>query len=912
MTTTRIGVAGCGYWGKNLVRVAAELDALQAVCDADPALARSMADTHHVTAATWPEMLADPTIEGVMIAAPAALHRALAVEALGSGKHVFVEKPLALTVDDADAIVAAAAAAGRVCMVGHLLQYHPVFEALKALVDGGELGRLRYVYSNRLNLGKVRREEDSLWSFAPHDISMILALVGEEPSKVTATGHSFLRADVADTTTTSLEFPSGVAGHIFVSWLHPFKEQRLVVVGDSAMAVFDDSQPWDEKLALYHHDISWKLGNPVPTRAEATFRAVPRSEPLRNEVQHFLDAVAGRHAVRTDGDEARRVLRVLARATESMQSVAAPAPPALSGAVVPPPAPRHPGVHETAVIDDGVVIGEGTRIWHFSHVLSGSTVGADCSLGQNVVVGPNVSVGDGCKIQNNVSVFEGVTLEDEVFCGPSCVFTNVNNPRAAVVRKDEYRPTVVRRGASIGANATIVCGVTLGSYCFIAAGATVTGDVPEYALMAGTPARRIGWMSQRGHRLGPDLVCPETGEVYEEVGPDRLRLCPADAVAARHEATVSIQFADLVAHRAHIGDAIDANVADVIGSGNFILGRHVTALEEELAEFVGAVDCVTCASGTDALLMPLMALGVGPGDAVFVPTFTFVATAEVVALLGATPVFVDSGPDLTMDVDSLAMAVKSAAEHGLRPAAVIPVDIFGAPAAYAGIDEVARPLRLPVLADAAQSFGAMSGERPVGTLADATATSFFPAKPLGCYGDGGAILTLDAAFADELRSIRAHGKGDHKYANVRIGINGRLDALQAAVLRPKLDHFPTELESRRAVAGAYVAALGHKFTVPQRAYIDTSAWAQFTLLVNERDRFIAHLTSRGVPTAIYYPTPLHAQPAFAGSVGNSLVDLDRATAVCEQAVSLPMHPYLTAGEIDHIIDAALSFEADQT
>ncbi|MEZ5411897.1 MAG: aminotransferase class I/II-fold pyridoxal phosphate-dependent enzyme [Acidimicrobiales bacterium] len=910
MTTTRIGVAGCGYWGKNLVRVTAEIGALEAVCDADPAVAQAMAETHGVRAATWAELLADPAIDGVMIAAPAALHRELAVEAVQAGKHIFVEKPLALTLADADAIVAAAAAADRVCMVGHLLQYHPVFEALKALVDGGELGRLRYVYSNRLNLGKVRREEDSLWSFAPHDISMILALVGEEPSKVTATGHSFLRADVADTTTTSLEFPSGVAGHIFVSWLHPFKEQRLVVVGDSAMAVFDDSEEWDEKLALYHHDISWKLGSPVPTRAEATFRAVPRSEPLRNECQHFLDAVAGHHPVRTDGDERSVCCEFWPGPPRSMQSARWPPPQWPRPVVAQPAVPGHPGVHETAVIDDGVTIGDGTRIWHFSHVLTGSSVGANCSLGQNVVVGPNVSVGDGCKIQNNVSVFEGVTLEDEVFCGPSCVFTNVNNPRAAVVRKDEYRPTVVRTGASIGANATIVCGVTLGSHCFIAAGATVTRDVPEYALMAGTPARRIGWMSRQGHRLGPDLTCPETGERYVEVGPDELRL--ASATDASTEVTSPIQFADLVAHRAHIGAAIDANVADVIGSGHFILGRHVTALEEELAEFSAAADCVTCASGTDALLMPLMALGIGRGDAVFVPTFTFVATAEVVALLGATPVFVDSGPDLTMDVDSLAMAVKSAAEAGLRPAAVIPVDIFGAPAAYAEIDEVARPFRLPVLADAAQSFGGMLGERPVGTLADATATSFFPAKPLGCYGDGGAVLTLDPAFADELRSIRAHGKGDHKYANVRIGINGRLDALQAAVLRPKLEHFPTELQARRAVAAAYVAALGDRFEIPQRHYVDTSAWAQFTLLVDERDRFIAHLKSWGVPTAIYYPAALHAQPAFAGSVGNSLVDLDRATAACERAVSLPMHPYLTTGEIGRIVDAALSFKGEES
>ena len=515
MIQPRIGVAGCGYWGKNLVRVMAEIGHLEAVCDADQELAEALAQEHGARPLSWSAMLAEPEIAGVVIAVPARLHRSLAIEAIEAGKHVFVEKPLALTLADADAIVAAAEAADRICMVGHLLHYHPAFRALRELVDGGALGRLRYVYSNRLNLGKVRREEDSLWSFAPHDISMMLALVGEEPSVVSATGHSFLRADIADTTTTSIEFPSGAAGHIFVSWLHPFKEQRLIVVGDRAMAVFDDTQGWDEKLAIYPHDIEWKLGQAVPTKAAASYHPVEPAEPLRLECEHFVGAVAGRHAVLTDGHEARRVLRVLARASDSMSA---------ARGSTPHPEHRAPGVHETAVIDQDVAIGSGTKIWHFSHVLPNSAIGRDCTLGQNVVVGPNVSMGDRCKVQNNVSVYEGVTLEDEVFCGPSCVFTNVVNPRSAVERKDEFRPTLVRRGATIGANATILCGTTLGRYSFVAAGATVTADVPDHALVAGTPARQIGWMSRRGHRLGPDLICPESGDVYEMTESGVLRM----------------------------------------------------------------------------------------------------------------------------------------------------------------------------------------------------------------------------------------------------------------------------------------------------------------------------------------------------------------------------------------------------
>lgn len=314
-------------------------------------------------------------------------------------------------------------------------------------------------------------------------------------------------------TTTQLAFPGGESAHIFVSWLHPFKEQKLVVVGEDGMAVFDDGEPWESKLSLYPHKIAWREGMPVPEKAAREPVAIEESEPLKLECQHFLDCMNTRREPRTDGAEGLRVLRVLDAAERSMGD---------GRAIQLASADQDVFVHETARVDQPTRIGSGTKIWHYTHVLEDSVIGERCSIGQNVSIGPGVEIGDDCKIQNNVSVYNGVTLKDGVFCGPSCVFTNVRNPRAEVNRKDEFAETMVRRGATIGANATIVCGVELGAYCMIGAGAVVTRDVPPFALMAGVPARRIGWVSHAGERLGPDLTCPRTGRRYRETGADAL------------------------------------------------------------------------------------------------------------------------------------------------------------------------------------------------------------------------------------------------------------------------------------------------------------------------------------------------------------------------------------------------------
>jgi predicted dehydrogenase/acetyltransferase-like isoleucine patch superfamily enzyme len=504
MFKPKISVIGCGYWGKNLVRNFAEIGALYSVCDVNAAVAEKISQTYTVPAYTIDEILKGDA-DGIVIAAPAAQHFDLTQRALKAHKHVFVEKPLSLKLEEAKSLCDLSIHVNKRLMVGHLLQYHSAFLELKKLIQKGNLGRLQYMYSNRLNLGKFRKEENILWSFAPHDISMILSLAGGLPETVYATGACHLDPCIHDVTTTHLSFKNGIQAHIFVSWLHPYKEQRLVIIGDQGMAVFDDGLPWGEKLKLYPHKVSWVDGLPHPEKAEMIHVPLDVSEPLRLECEHFIDCIQHAKTPRTDGEEGLRVLQVLEAAQQSLYSqekvnLSAPL--------------KHYYAHETAVVDSGCEIGKGTKIWHFSHITKGTKIGEDCVIGQNVMIGPDVVVGKRCKIQNNVSLYKGVILEDGVFCGPSCVFTNVHNPRAEIERKDEFRPTHVEQGVTIGANATIVCGNRLGAYSLIGAGAVITKAVKPHAVMVGNPAKQIGWVSHAGEKLGKDLVCPREGRKY--------------------------------------------------------------------------------------------------------------------------------------------------------------------------------------------------------------------------------------------------------------------------------------------------------------------------------------------------------------------------------------------------------------
>ncbi|WP_461210650.1 DegT/DnrJ/EryC1/StrS family aminotransferase [Desulfocurvus sp. DL9XJH121] len=380
---------------------------------------------------------------------------------------------------------------------------------------------------------------------------------------------------------------------------------------------------------------------------------------------------------------------------------------------------------------------------------------------------------------------------------------------------------------------------------------------------------------------------------------------------------MTMPFINLKAQFKELESDIRARMDAVLEHGQYIMGPEVHELEEKLAEFSGVRNAVACSSGTDALLLALMAYGVGPGDAVFTTPFTFIATAEVVSLLGATPVFVDVDPEtFNMDPEALERAVRALKRgeperyplpknfKGLEPKAVIPVDIFGAPADYDAIMDVANRHGLFVLQDGAQSYGALYKGKRTGSLGHVSATSFFPAKPLGCYGDGGAVFTDDDEVAGLMRSLLAHGQGGHKYDNDRIGINGRLDCLQAAVLLVKLQVFPHELDVRQQVAERYTELLSEipGVTFQKVTPGNRSAWAQYSILVQGRDAVQAALKEDGIPTAVYYPKPLHMQKAFA-SLGYAPKDMPVSMDLAGRIFSLPMHPYLTEQQITEIAGA---------
>jgi UDP-2-acetamido-3-amino-2,3-dideoxy-glucuronate N-acetyltransferase len=506
----RVAVIGCGHWGQNVVRALAELGALEAIVDTDAQTVNRMVKRFGARPRSLESALADPAVTAIAIAAPAKMHYPLAMQALAAGKHVFVEKPIALDTADAQALICAARDRARILMVGHILQYHQGYRAVRNIVRSGRLGRLQYICSHRLSLGKVRREEDVLWSFAPHDLSMILDLAAEEPEEVTTTGAAILHPSIRDVCHVDLRFPSGLKAHVFVSWLHPFKEQRLSVIGEHGAVVFDDVAPLERKVTLFPYAVSHSGPAPVPGTNGCEAVSLPGGEPLTLEMLHFLDCCRTGANPDTDAANGMRVVAVLKRASASRASPGGTQSPG----EVPQSRFVDAYVDRTAVIDADVEIGQGTKVWHFTHILDQTRIGRDVVVGQNVMIGPRVSIGDQVKIQNNVSIYEGVTLEEGVFCGPSCVFTNVLEPRAQIERKTEFRKTIVRRGATIGANATIICGHLIGRYAFVAAGAVVTRDVPDFALVAGVPAKQIGWVSRSGRRLGPELVCPDTGARY--------------------------------------------------------------------------------------------------------------------------------------------------------------------------------------------------------------------------------------------------------------------------------------------------------------------------------------------------------------------------------------------------------------
>jgi UDP-2-acetamido-3-amino-2,3-dideoxy-glucuronate N-acetyltransferase len=505
----RVAVIGTGGWGSNHVRVWGELGHLSLVCDRDEQRLRGVASSHPgiETEVDYLRVLQRDDIDAVVIATPAQTHAQLLLQALEASKHVLVEKPMALSQAEADEIAVAASGSDRVVMVDHVLEYHPAVITLSSLIDAGRLGRVLYLSAHRLNFGRVRTEEDALWSFAPHDLSLMVSLMGEVPVEVSAKGGAYLSPHVADVTLMNLEWSDNIRGYVFVSWLHPFKEHRFIVVGDRQMAVFDDTRPWSEKLVLYPHRVDWEGGRtPVAHRADASPVQLEEHEPLAEACRHFIHCIRSGSKPRTDAEDGRQVVALLEAGRRSLDTQGAPQ---YVGKT------RRTWIHPSATVDPGAVIGEGTRVWHYSHISAGASIGEDCVLGQNVYVAPSAKIGNGVRVQNNVAIYDGVELEDHVFCGPSSVFTNVRRPRSEVSQRNSYASTVVKRGATIGANSTIVCPVNIGSYALVGAGAVVNTDVPGHAVVVGNPAHHIGWACACGGTLS------EEGDVVSCTACDR-------------------------------------------------------------------------------------------------------------------------------------------------------------------------------------------------------------------------------------------------------------------------------------------------------------------------------------------------------------------------------------------------------
>ncbi len=511
-----IAVIGSGNWGKNLVRNFYKLGVLKTVCDINRTNFEELKNQFSTNYTdSIDDVLKDPDIKAVAIATPSETHFELARKFLLSGRDILVEKPLTLNVENAIELIKIAQEKNLILMVDHVLHYHPAIVKLKELIRSGALGELKYIYSNRLNFGRFRKEENILWSFAPHDVSLILSIVGEMPEKVSCVGENYLFADnpnesskiPCDVTLTHLEFKNKIRAHIFVSWLHPFKEQKLVVIGNEKMAVFNDTEP-KNKLILYPHKVKWLGDIPIAQKAEAEVVDIADDEPLKNACLHFIECVKNRTNPLTDGNEALRVLKIIETVNQSIK---------MGG--LPLKMDRNFYAHETAIIDEPCEIGEGTKIWHFSHVMKGAKIGKNCVIGQNCFIGSRAIIGNGVKLQNNVSVYDFVTLEDYVFVGPSAVFTNDINPRAKYPKGGKWIPTLIKEGATIGANATILCGITIGKWAMVGAGAVVTKNVPDYAIVTGVPAKITGWICECGEKLKFTrgiATCKKCGRRYQK------------------------------------------------------------------------------------------------------------------------------------------------------------------------------------------------------------------------------------------------------------------------------------------------------------------------------------------------------------------------------------------------------------
>ena len=514
MKNLKYCIIGAGRWGKNHIRTANELGVLAGIIESNKS-AQEELQKEYPGVAIHSSLNDDRALDydAYSVVVPAEHHYSVAKTLIENKKHVLIEKPITTNSNESNELVDLAKANNVVVCVGHLLLFHNAFLKMKALIDAGKIGKVQYIYSNRLNLGTVRTEENSLWSFAPHDISLFQYFTGSYPEKVISTGGAFLQPHIHDTTMTVLEYPNNVKGHVYVSWLHPFKEHRFVIVGSKGMLVYEDSTQ-EKELLFYEKGIDFVNGEPIKRDGPTEVVKYDKAPPLKEEISHFIDCIqTNQQDSRISAAAGSDVLEILELAQESLESGHAVSV-NKSNATQNKVTQKDYFVHETAVVDDPCSIGENTKIWHYSHVQKNATIGKNCILGQNVNIACNVKVGDYAKIQNNVSLYEGVELEDYVFCGPSMVFTNIKNPRCKYPQADSkfYIKTLVKEGATFGANCTVVCGITVGRFAFIGAGAVVTKDVPDFAIIVGNPGKIVGWMSEGGVRLNFD----DSNEAYCE------------------------------------------------------------------------------------------------------------------------------------------------------------------------------------------------------------------------------------------------------------------------------------------------------------------------------------------------------------------------------------------------------------
>lgn len=554
-------------------------------------------------------------------------------------------------------------------------------------------------------------------------------------------------------------------------------------------------------------------------------------------------------------------------------------------------------VHPTATLEDGASVGPGTKLWHHVHVMKGAVVGAGCSFGKDCFVASGAIVGARARVQNGVSLYEGVTLEDDVFVGPHAVFTNVLTPRAGAI--GPRSATHIERNVTIGASAVILCGNRVGHHAFVGAGAVVTRDVKPHSLVVGNPARHVGWVSKAGQRLeGSGLVrCPVDGSAYL-VTTDDCKPAPDS-----NTEPAPIRISDMKAEIAFFRPALEAAFQRTLEHGGFILGTEVAAFEREVSEKLGIPHVIGVSSGSDALLASLMALGVGPGDEVITSPFSFISSATCIVRLGARPIFVDIDPS-THNLDP--RLIDGAITPKTR--AIVPVHLFGRPIDDAVFD-LANARRIPVLEDAAQAAFATTPRGPVGGLGHAGCFSFFPTKNLGALGDGGLVVTRDEAFANRVRAIRNHGAAA-KYEHTLLGGNFRLDALQAAFLRAKLPHLDTLTRRRQENARVYDELLGPAEAAGQllRPRPEGSVFHHYVIRSSRRDELRAALQAQGIETAIHYPAAIHQTAVFRQlmeSWGGDVPSLPKAEHAAREVLALPVHPWLERRDIERVAAALL-------